>query len=134
MGYFFETQYGIWAISGQLGRFRVQHFFYFYDYFEKHKVWVIKKRQKWCCKHTVLFQELSLFWNYNSLPAQMCIIYSIVKDSNADLGVIFKFLQNSPITKEVCTKMSKNFFLHFWQYFDISERKQRGIIFDILNI
>ena len=34
--------------------------------------------------------------------------YSIVKDSNADLdlGVIFRFLQNSSITKAVCTKRS----------------------------
>ena len=40
-------------------------------------------------------------------------IYSIVKDSNADLGVIFKFLQNSPITKAVCTKISKTFFCIF---------------------
>ena len=36
--------------------------------------------------------------------------YSIVKDSNADLGVIFRFLQNSPITNAVCTKMSEFFF------------------------
>ena len=49
--------------------------------------------------------------------------YSIVKDSNADSGVIFKFLQNLPISKAVCTKISKKFFLHICQYFDISERK-----------
>ena len=40
----------------------------------------------------------------------LCLPYSIVKDSNADLGVIFRFLQNSPITKAVCTKISKFFF------------------------
>ena len=40
-------------------------------------------------------------------------LYSIVKDSIADLGVIFKFLQNSPITKAVCTKISKIFFCIF---------------------
>jgi hypothetical protein len=57
-----------------------------------------------------------------------------VKDSSADLGVIFRFLQNSPITKAVGTKISKKFFLHIWQNFDISERKSRSIIFDILNI
>ena len=39
--------------------------------------------------------------------------YSIVKDSNADLGVIFRFLQNSPITKAVCTKISKKKFCIF---------------------
>ena len=33
--------------------------------------------------------------------------YSIVKDSNADSGVIFKFLQNLPISKAVFTKISK---------------------------
>ena len=49
--------------------------------------------------------------------------YSIVKDSNADSGVIFKFLQNLPISKAVCTKISKIKFLHIFQYFDISERK-----------
>ena len=39
--------------------------------------------------------------------------YSKVKDdSNADLGAIFRFLQNSPITKAVCTKISKKKFLH----------------------
>ena len=38
------------------------------------------------------------------------VVYSIVKDSNADSGVIFKFLQNPPIIKAVCTKIS--FFLH----------------------
>ena len=32
--------------------------------------------------------------------------YSIVKDSNADWGVIFRFLKSSPITKAVCTKIS----------------------------
>ena len=39
--------------------------------------------------------------------------YSIVKDSNADLGVIFRFLQNPPITKAVCIKISKTFFCIF---------------------
>jgi hypothetical protein len=49
-------------------------------------------------------------------------IYSIVKDSNADLGVIFGFLQNSPITKAVCTKISKKNFA-FLAIIDFSERK-----------
>ena len=39
--------------------------------------------------------------------------YSRVKDSNEDLGVIFRFLQNYPITKAVCTKISKTFFCIF---------------------
>jgi len=33
--------------------------------------------------------------------------YSIVKDSNADSGVIFKFLQNPPISMAGCTEISK---------------------------
>ena len=49
--------------------------------------------------------------------------YSIVKDSSADLGVNFKIVQNRPTVKAVCTKISKNFFLHICQYFYISERK-----------
>ena len=39
--------------------------------------------------------------------------YSIVKDSNADSGVIFKFLQNLPISKAVCTKILKIVFCIF---------------------
>ena len=71
---------------------------------------------------TSLFHKFSYvlnFWAVEFITQD----YSIVKDSNADLGVIFRFLQNSPITKAACTKISKNLFLHFWQNFDISERK-----------
>ena len=32
-------------------------------------------------------------------------VCSIVKDSNANLGVIFRFLQSSLITKAVCSKI-----------------------------
>ena len=39
--------------------------------------------------------------------------YSIVKDRNADLRVIFKFFQNLPIIKSVCTKISKKHFCIF---------------------
>ena len=52
--------------------------------------------------------------------------YSIVKDSNADLGVIFKFLQNSPITKAVCTKISKKnfaFLAKFWYFWGKIKRR-----------
>ena len=46
--------------------------------------------------------------SFHWFPLGMITVrYSIVKDNNADLGVIFRFLQN----------------LHFWQYFDISEKK-----------
>ena len=51
------------------------------------------------------------------------LLYSIVKDSSADLGVNFKIIQNRPTVKAVCTKISKKFFLHICQYFCISERK-----------
>ena len=49
--------------------------------------------------------------------------YSIVKDSNADLGVIFSIVQNWPTIKAVCTKIPKINKLHFLYYFDISEGK-----------
>ena len=37
---------------------------------------------------------------------------SIVKDSNADLGVNFKIVQNRPKVEAVCTKFQKNFFAY----------------------
>ena len=40
------------------------------------------------------------------------IVYSIVKDSSADLGVNFKIVQNRPTVKAVCTKISKTFFAY----------------------
>ena len=57
--------------------------------------------------------------NESFVPATQRIILKIVgfKDSNADLGVIFRFLQNSPITKAVCTKISKIFFFAFLAIF-----------------
>ena len=61
--------------------------------------------------------KLSQQCHNNNTTAKHCNFYasdySIVKDSNADLGVIFRSLQNSPITKAVCTKISKNFFCIF---------------------
>ena len=35
-------------------------------------------------------------------------MYSIVKDSSADLGVNFNIVQNRPTVRAVCTKISKN--------------------------
>ena len=59
-------------------------------------------------------KNLSLFFQFtgieNNLLHYLTLYYSIVKDSNADLGVIFRFLQNSPINKAVCTKFSKKIF------------------------
>ena len=43
--------------------------------------------------------------------------YSIVKDSSADLGVNIKIVQNRPTVKAVCTKISKNFFFIFVNFF-----------------
>ena len=40
-------------------------------------------------------------------------IYSIVKDSSADLGVNSKIVQIRPTVKAVCTKISKKFFCIF---------------------
>ena len=50
------------------------------------------------------------------------IMYSIVKDSSADLGVNSKIVQIRPTVKAVSPKF-QNFFLDICQYFDISERK-----------
>ena len=47
----------------------------------------------------------------------MAFEYSIVKDSNADLGVNFKIVQNRPTVKAVCTKISKKFFCIFVKIF-----------------
>ena len=60
----------------------------------------------------------------------MELYYSIVKESNADLGVNFKIVLNGPTIKAVCTKISKKEYLHIWQYLEI---KLKGIIFAILN-
>ena len=43
----------------------------------------------------------------------MCVGYSRVKDSSADLGVNSKIVQIRPTVKAVCTKMSKIFFCIF---------------------
>ena len=49
-----------------------------------------------------------------NIVVYMHVIYSIVKDSSADLGVNFKIVQNRPTVKAVCTKISKkNFFCIF---------------------
>ena len=52
-------------------------------------------------------------WILDRFVLRMCKNYSIVKDSNADSGVIFRFLQNSPTTKAVCTKISNKNFCNF---------------------
>ena len=43
----------------------------------------------------------------------MSLVYSIVKDSNADLGVNSKLVQIRPTVKAVCTEMSNFFFCIF---------------------
>ena len=62
---------------------------------------------------------------YNSSKSAKIVLseYSIVKDSSADLGVNSKIVQIRPTVKAVSTKISKIYFLHICQYFDISERK-----------
>ena len=60
----------------------------------------------------------------NWLGSLMALPYSIVKDSSANLGVILSIVQNWPI---ICRKIS--YFLHFWYYFDISERKKEASFF-----
>ena len=59
--------------------------------------------------------------SYSECP----LLQYIVKDSNADIGVIFWFLQNSPITKAVCTKISNFFFsflAKFWYFWEKIKR------------
>ena len=61
-----------------------------------------------------------------TFPWEMGFLYSLVKDSSADLGVNSKIVQIRPTVKavsSVSTKISNNSFLHICQYFDISERK-----------
>ena len=63
----------------------------------------------------LLFNDLDWFgliW-----PLLMYKTYGTGKDSNPALGVIFKFLQNPPISKAVCTK------IFFCLFIDSSERK-----------
>ena len=58
----------------------------------------------------------------NWLGSLMALTYSIVKDSSANLGVILSIIKNWLIIKAVFIK-TPYFFLHFWYYFEISERK-----------
>ena len=58
----------------------------------------------------------------NWLGSLIALPYSIVKDSSANLGVILSIIKNWLIIKAVFIK-TPYFFLHFWYYFEISERK-----------
>ena len=62
-----------------------------------------------------------LYKNLLLIKGKYYSAYSIIKGSNEDSGVIFKFLQNPPIVK-AALKFQKNV-LQILQYFDISERK-----------
>ena len=73
-------------------------------------------------RQTFLLIEISILQN-NGLVFVIYDKYSIVKDSSADLGVNSKIVQIRPTFKAVSSKISKKFFLHICQYFDISERK-----------
>ena len=46
------------------------------------------------------------------ISEQMASVYSIVKESSADLGVNFKIVQNRPEVKAVCTKIKKKIFAY----------------------
>ena len=67
------------------------------------------------------------------LSTKVCLYYSIVKDSSADLGVNFKIVQNRPTVKAVCTKISKNFFCIFVNIF-IFLRENKEVSFFIFWI
>ena len=60
----------------------------------------------------------------------MGCLYSIVKDSSADLGVNLKIVQNRPTVKAVCTKISKFFFCIFVNIF-IFLRENKEVSFFI---
>ena len=60
-------------------------------------------------------------------------IYSVVKDSSADLRVNFKTVQNRPTVKAVCTKISKKFFCIFFNIF-IFLRENKEVSFFIFWI
>ena len=57
-------------------------------------------------------------------------VYSIVKDSSADIGVNFKIVQNRPKVKAVCTTISKFFFFIFANIF-IFLRENKEVSFFI---
>ena len=59
----------------------------------------------------------------------MTKIYSIVKDSSADLGVNFKIVQNRPTVKAVCTKISKKNFYIFANIFIFLREKKEASFF-----
>ena len=63
-------------------------------------------------------------------PFWIDLIYSIVKDSSADLGVNFKIVQIRPTVKAVCTKISKFFFCIFVNIF-IFLRENKEVSFFI---
>ena len=62
-------------------------------------------------------KEVSFFTFWINETAIFNQDYSIVKNSNADLGVIFRFLQNSHITKAVCTQ-NFAFLAKFWYFWE----------------
>ena len=80
---------------GPVGQFKVHEFFVLF------KFWVafIDKisRHKWCFKHVVLFNEE----NYNSMPAQMCLLCCTNRDSS--LCDILIYCTRSFITRGLYT-------------------------------
>ena len=83
----------------------------------------LMSKETWNVLHSK--PKKSLFFNtpgtYSILHANLYKNYSVVKDSNVVIGFIFSIVQNWPTIKAVCTKLPE-FFLHFLQYFNISER------------
>ena len=63
----------------------------------------------------------------------MYSVYSIVKDSSADLGVNVKIVQNRPTVKAVCTKISKKIFCIFVNIF-VFLRENKEVSFFIFWI
>ena len=81
----------------------------------------------YCANDWSSVSTLMVFF-YFRLGDLISSIYSIVKDSSADLGVNSKIVQIRPTVKAVCTKISKNFFCIFVNIF-IFLRENKEIAF-----
>ena len=64
----------LWNRIWDLGSLRVHDLHIFFITILTRILFRLIKRLKWCCKYLFLFHKLTIFRNYNSLPAQICIL------------------------------------------------------------
>ena len=86
-----------------------------------------------------MFKNIAYFvWSQNAFFVEIlrkyASVYSIVKDSSADLGVNFKIVQIRPTVQAVCTKISKNVFCIFLNILIFLRENKEASFFSILNI